>query len=106
MYTAKYWVAGINSENNENVRSYLEAKFRFGQETTSRDRTHIKSRIDGISKNGFQNYSKEKDFLGIFPDTFRLGFDLDLNVKGEVPRKEMFDLDALNDFILTGEVKE
>jgi len=118
MYTTNYSVTGINSEDNGNVKSCLEAKFRFGKETGLIDRDWIRLRIKSpiqifkdkgfyglISKTGQVYYNKtETKKIVITPFIFRLGFDLNMEFEGEVPRKEMFNLDDLNNFILTGEI--
>ncbi len=125
MYTTKYWIEGINSEDEGNVKSYLEANFKFGRETAPRNKIKVKSRIKNKNPFGLKSYLSEKGFgiiesgplsqkyihmnnsreININEHFFTLGFDFYMNVKGEVPRKELFDLDSLNDFILTGEIK-
>ncbi|MBU4069791.1 MAG: hypothetical protein KJ646_02310 [Nanoarchaeota archaeon] len=119
MYIAKYWIKGITSEANSNVKSCLEAKFNFRQEIAPKEKNIIKS----IIKNGLRHYLSKKGFGKIESESssqeyihlnnrneiiintyfFNLGFNLNMEMKGEVPRKEMFDLDDLNNFILTGD---
>ena len=121
----KYQVTGINSENDENVKSYLKAKFNFREETAPRDRIEINTRINNLESNSndLENYLQEQGCyiptslisreykvkntqLIIFNSFIKLGFDLNIKAEGEVPRKEMLNLDDLNKFILTGEIKE
>ncbi len=124
MYTAKYKITEINSEDKKKIKSCLEAKFNFGQEVAPRDKAKVEDRIRG-SQSGIDKYLESKNFLKTefaFPDQtyksevenkriiigeniFKLGFNFYMDVSEEVLRKDMFDLDALNHFILTGKVK-
>ena len=109
----KYQVIGITSENVKSVESRLEVQFSF--ETSEIKKMH--HRWIDVEENPLNSYLAKK---GFFPSSSpfqeysnkrieindqKNGFGLNICAKGEVPRKEMFHLDALNRFFLTGEMK-
>jgi len=51
-------------------------------------------------------YFCDKEFLTVTPLLFRLGFKLKLTAKGYMPLEKMINLEALNEFVLTGKTKE
>ncbi len=122
MYKFKYiMVVKKGFDGTTREFTILEAKFRFKDEfSTSTNYYDIKSRT--YPKGSLSDYLSEKEKLNQhYPShpgllfskdfrkhvritrlLFRLGFNLSASISENVPLEEMLDLDALNEFVLTG----
>lgn len=119
----------VDADNQKIYKSSLEAKFNFWEETPPKNRKIIRGRM----KDFFEKVKKKEkklespyipeeyllweisssaSYYGGWADinsirgTFALKFDISFFAEGNIPYEKMVDLDAINDYILTGKKKE
>ncbi|MAH03652.1 hypothetical protein CMI39_02590 [Candidatus Pacearchaeota archaeon] len=131
MHTARHNVeTRISSDGKEEYSTVLKAKFRFKEEVAPKDRGKVREILnfydmgmvsvylrdqEGLSRDypgkikltGYNMFSDHEKRLEIYQYPFqRLGFNLKVTSNKNIPFEEMFNLDGLNEFILTGEIKK
>ncbi len=125
MYTAKFQVIVEKMPfSQEKSSSQLNASFRFGHEVSDNDRKVLGKRYsyDSLTKYFEASEGLKKTIgpvenetyyvdnirreLKVFPCSFRLGFDVRVISNEKMPLEKMLDLDALNQFVLTGEMPQ
>jgi len=131
MYTAKYVVKIEKTSNGVKKKTIdLVAKFRFRDEVAPKDRLMLRNRIlnpypyHKLYEYLIRTEKLEKQYIWSSNDQTRyvydgnrkvkieepcslpiLGFNLKATSNGEFPLEELIDLDALDHFVLTGEMK-
>ncbi len=123
MYTARYKFEIEKMPFSSPTRTaVLNAKFRFGNEVSSEDRQKIRANyttsamvvyfgnVEKVMEHGItrpedkQMYSDDKRTIEIYPGSMVLGFDIRVTSKGNIPLEQILNLDALNQFVLTGRI--
>ena len=125
MFTHEFYQSG--NSKTKGAKTTLKASFRFKNEVAPENREKIWNRIKTPYRNGYNpldEYLFEKEKIGynsnenlyceqdnierdrklfISRHKFRLGFDITVESNKNLKLEEMFDLEKLNKFILTGE---
>ena len=122
MYKATYKVKTQKTEKEEISYSTLKAKFRFGDEVAPKYRNEVRERCRYRNTGGalswyllnkenlFMTRSSFQPLLGrnkkqvrVKTCRFGLGFDIIVEARERIPLEKMFDLNALNEYILRGD---
>ena len=113
-YIAVYRVVEIDSKNKDNLRTSLEAHFRFNRKERKTVNDKVKNKIkdlrtyleekEGLEFKSRSNIFKEEYFSDkkreIWVKTLKnTRFNLKVYSNKEIPRKDMLDLDRLKDYI-------
>lgn len=113
-----------DKQNDPNLksRSSLYVKFRFRSEVGRKEREFVRGRMHHINdylkhKEGITHYSyfafghrlyfNDNKEISVSPKSFRLGLNVIVTPRSKgtiIPLEEMLDLDALDHYILTGEM--
>lgn len=130
MYTSTYNYSRIEDENHKvTEKTTLRAKFRFKNDVAPKDRAEIQARLDCNYLEQLHKYMKEIEcfstplnessyscylvlnkFITVGNNLevilkrpfFGINLDLNAEFKGKIDSKDIIDLQALNNFILTG----
>ena len=123
MYDYKYLFKEIKKDEMKNVETHLNVKYRFDKEIAQINKKEIKKRINSslieylrkkegflLTKNHynhllyFEDHKNFSRYLRIEKSFLKLGFDISVDSYLKIPLEEMLHLDALDNFILTGNI--
>ena len=123
MYNYKYLFKEIKKNGKQNVETFLNVKYRFDKEIPPINKKEIKKRMNSslkeylykkenlkLTKNYYSeifSFEDNGDFMRILrieKPFLRLGLDISVVSYLKVPLEKMLNLDALNNFILTGDI--
>ncbi|MFH1359256.1 MAG: hypothetical protein ABIH37_05180 [archaeon] len=115
-------ITSVN-ENPPIIRGYSEllAQLRFGKQTSRWRRREVKKRcsVRGVELRDYLRVAENllpdskfyKSFQGegekrliVYPPIFALGIDISIISEGEINPLDLIDLQALDNFILTGKI--
>ena len=123
MYDYKYLFKEIKKDGMKNVETHLNVKYRFDKEIAQINKKEIKKRINSslieylrkkegflLTKNHynhllyFEDHKNFSRYLRIEKSFLKLGFDISVDSYLKISLEEMLHLDALDNFILTGNI--
>ncbi|HLD37964.1 MAG TPA: hypothetical protein VJA20_00820 [Candidatus Nanoarchaeia archaeon] len=123
MYDYKYLFKEIKKDEMKNVETHLNVKYRFDKEIAQINKKEIKKRINSslieylrkkegflLTKNHynhllyFEDHKNFSRYLRIEKSFLKLGFDISVDSYLKISLEEMLHLDALDNFILTGNI--
>ena len=126
MYDYQYLFKEIKKDGRQNVETHLNVKYRFNKEITPIylfNKKDIKKRMNSplieylrkkegflLTKNHynhllyFEDHKNFSRYLRIEKSFLKLGFDISVDSYLKISLEEMLHLDALDNFILTGNI--
>ncbi|MBT4165773.1 hypothetical protein HOE04_01910 [archaeon] len=123
MYNYSYKHLRDGGHSKHKYETILTATFSFGQEIHPDQREEVRERYNTTTKTTaekemlcharrelgkylFEMEDLEFSDVKITPFRFKTGFRLRQKVGGYLPLEKMIDLEALNEFVLTGKTKQ
>jgi len=123
MYNYEYSFKEIKKNRKQKIETHLNVKYRFDKEITSTNKKDIKKRMNSslieylrkkenliLTKNHydhilyFEDHNNLMRHLKIEKPFLKRGIDVFVTSHLKTPLEEMLNLDALNNFILTGKI--